>query len=461
VAVGGAAISRRTLEAAAEVGLPVYEGYGLSECASVVALNRPSAKRLGSVGRPLPHVQINLAQDGEILVQGLQWPGYLGEPARTPIESIATGDIGHLDADGYLYVTGRKKDVFITSFGRNISPEWIEKELVAQAPIAQAALFGDGLPFNSAVIVPCPGTAASAVDDALAAVNLQLPDYARVRSWVPARNAFSLGNGMLTANGRLRRAPIRDAHLDLLAAVYRDSSRSSAAIGNDAFRPTLERQMDFYTELQEATSFERTSLQSLPIVAAALAGNVTREQYLAFLERAFHHVKHTPSLLMACGARLPLEKDWLRAALAHYIGEEVGHHDWILNDIEAAGGDAAAVRTSEPNFETEQMVAYAYDTIARGNPVGFLGMVYVLEGTSVALAQRVAESLQRGFGLPAAAFSYLTSHGALDTEHIGHFARIVNRLDMADDRACLRQCAKNFFRLYADVLVSIDAAAIA
>src|SRR5579871_1076100 len=213
--------------------------------------------------------------------------------------------------------------------------------------------------------------------------------------------------------------------------------------------------MDFYTELQDVTAAERARLQSLPIVAAALAGNVTREQYLSFLERAFHHVKHTPSLLMACGARLPAERDWLRAALAHYIGEEVGHHEWILDDIAAAGGDADAVRLSAPNFETELMVAYAFDTIARGNPVGLFGMVYVLEGTSVALAQRVAQSLAQTFGLAPDAFSYLNSHGALDRDHVEHFASVVNRLDDPDDRACVRKCARDFFRLYGDVLRSV------
>ena len=207
--------------------------------------------------------------------------------------------------------------------------------------------------------------------------------------------------------------------------------------------------------LQNETAREREKMLAVPIVAAALSGNVTRTQYLQFLQRAYHHVKHTPSLLMACGSRLSVERDWLRAALAHYIGEEVGHHEWILNDIAAAGGDADAVRASEPNFETELLVAYAYDTIARGNPLGFLGMVYVLEGTSVALASKLAGILQRTFGLPAGAFSYLTSHGALDVDHIAHFARLVNRLDDPADGACVMRSAAKFFRLHGNVLRSI------
>jgi pyrroloquinoline quinone (PQQ) biosynthesis protein C len=213
--------------------------------------------------------------------------------------------------------------------------------------------------------------------------------------------------------------------------------------------------MDFYTTLQTHTVRERAAMLAAPIVAAALSGNVTRAQYLQFLQCAYHHVKHTPSLLMACGSRLPVERDWLRAALAHYIGEEVGHHEWILNDVAAAGGDAGAVRASEPNFETELLVAYAYDTIARGNPLGFLGMVYVLEGTSVALASKLSGVLQRALGLPASAFSYLSSHGELDIDHIAHFARLVNRLDDPADRACVTKSAGDFFRLYGNVLRSI------
>ena len=219
--------------------------------------------------------------------------------------------------------------------------------------------------------------------------------------------------------------------------------------------------MQFFTFLQEKTALERSKLQSLPIVHAALAGTVSREQYLDFLQRAYHHVRHTPSLLMACGARIPVEQDWLRAALAHYIAEEVGHHEWILNDVVAAGGDADRVRKSRPDFATDTMITFAYDTVLRRNPVGFFGMVYVLEGTSVQLASRVATSVQRSLGLPREAFTYLNSHGNLDQQHIGDFERLVNRLETDDDRRAVLESAKVFFRLYANVLrdVGIEEAA--
>jgi pyrroloquinoline quinone (PQQ) biosynthesis protein C len=213
--------------------------------------------------------------------------------------------------------------------------------------------------------------------------------------------------------------------------------------------------MTFFEHLQRSTASESARLIDSAIVADALSGNVTREQYIEFLTRAFHHVRHTPSLLMACGGRLDDEREWLRAEVAEYAREEIGHHEWILNDIAAAGGDAAASRASAPEFHTELLVAYAYDTIMRRNPVGIFGMVYVLEGTSVRLACDVADSIQSALGLPASAFTYLNSHGALDVEHMGHFEKLVNRLDKTD-RDCVEHCAKACFRLYTNVLTGIE-----
>jgi pyrroloquinoline quinone (PQQ) biosynthesis protein C len=214
--------------------------------------------------------------------------------------------------------------------------------------------------------------------------------------------------------------------------------------------------MSFYAELQRATAADQAHLQAIPIIDAAMRGQVTREQYVAFLTQAYHHVKHTVPLLMACGARLGSEQEWLRTAIAHYIEEEVGHQEWILNDIQACGGDSEAVRHGEPATATELMVAYAYDTIARVNPVGFLGMVFVLEGTSTQLATQAAARLQSTLALPKQAFTYLASHGALDLEHMHFFSELVNRLESAADRQCIIQRAKMFFRLYGDIFRSLQ-----
>ena len=208
--------------------------------------------------------------------------------------------------------------------------------------------------------------------------------------------------------------------------------------------------MSFYEQLAVETRTEREYLLSSPIVGACLRGEVSLESYLAFLGQAFHHVRHTTPLLMSLGGRLPERLAWLRRPVAEYIEEEIGHEEWILNDIAAAGGDADAVRQSRPDLPAEVMVAYAYDLISRGNPAGFFGMVFVLEGTSVALALTAADQIQRALALPDAAFSYLRSHGTLDQEHTQHLAQLLDKMT-PEDQADVVHAARVFFKLYADI----------
>ncbi|WJI14996.1 iron-containing redox enzyme family protein [Pseudoxanthomonas winnipegensis] len=209
--------------------------------------------------------------------------------------------------------------------------------------------------------------------------------------------------------------------------------------------------MRFHDTLIQQTQAERAGLLSIPIIQSALAGQIAREDYVAFLGQAYHHVRHTVPLLMACGARLPARLEWLRTAIGEYIEEEMGHQEWVLDDIAACGADRAAAAASSPSLATELMVAYAYDTIARGNPVGFFGMVMVLEGTSVALATRAATTIEATLGLPRNAFSYLLSHGDLDVEHVGFFEGLMNRLDDAGDQAAVVHAARRFYVLYGDI----------
>ncbi len=213
--------------------------------------------------------------------------------------------------------------------------------------------------------------------------------------------------------------------------------------------------MDFFTRLQERTAEEREYLRTAPIFDVALQGRLSLNGYLAFLGQAYHHVKHTVPLLMACGARLPERLEWLREAIAEYIEEEYGHQEWILNDIRACGGDAEAVRRATPNLPTELMVSYVYDRIARHNPVSFFGMVNVLEGTSVSVATLAAQKIRESLGLPAEAFSYLTSHGSLDIEHIEFFKNLMNRLDAAEDQEAVVHTARVIYRLYGDMFRSV------
>lgn len=209
--------------------------------------------------------------------------------------------------------------------------------------------------------------------------------------------------------------------------------------------------MTFYTQLQSATEAERQALFAIPVIQDALQGQVVTAQYIAFLSQAYHHVKHTVPLLMACGSRLDSRHEWLREAVAEYISEEVGHQEWILSDIAACGGDPDLVRHAQPHASTELMVAYAYHEIDRGNPVSFFGMVHVLEGTSTALATHAADTMRTALSLPPEAFSYLSSHGNLDLEHVAFFERLMNRLDDTADQQAVIHMARMMYLLYGNV----------
>ena len=229
VAVGGAPVAMRLLQRAETLGIPIFEGYGLSECTSVVALNTESERCVGSVGKPLAHAQVRFAEDGEILVAGATLLGYTGEALVQPGEFWPTGDIGHLDEQGFLHLTGRKKNIFITSFGRNVSPEWVERELTLHPAIAQAAVFGEARPWNVAVIVPRGNTpeAIDAVYHAVAEANSVLPDYAQVKCWLPAQAPFLPQNGQLTANGRLKHGEIWRLYQTSIEQLYKEKSDGS------------------------------------------------------------------------------------------------------------------------------------------------------------------------------------------------------------------------------------------
>ncbi|EJM18029.1 putative transcription activator [Pseudomonas sp. GM21] len=209
--------------------------------------------------------------------------------------------------------------------------------------------------------------------------------------------------------------------------------------------------MSFFDRLQAATQQERHALFNLPIILDALEGKVSLESYRAFLAQAYYHVRHTVPLMMACGARLPVRLEWLREAVCEYIEDEYGHEQWVLNDIEACGGDKDAVRNGRPCMAIELMVSFLYDLIARDNPVGLFGMVNVLEGTSVALATHAAGSIRERLDLPESAFSYLSSHGSLDIEHMQTYRRLMNALDDPADQAAVIHASKVVYALYTDM----------
>ena len=211
----------------------------------------------------------------------------------------------------------------------------------------------------------------------------------------------------------------------------------------------------FYDILKQETAHEQDQLVRSEIITRCMARNVTLDEYIAYLTQAYHHVKFTVPLLMAVGARLPESREWLRVAVAEYIEEEIGHQEWILNDIAACGGDKDAVRRSQPAMQTELMIAYAWDMVMRRDPIGFFGMVHVLEGTSVNLADHAADQIKAALNLPERAFSYLRSHGSIDQSHIQHLESLVNRFTDPDDQALLLHSTKMFYRLYKGVFDSV------
>ena len=214
--------------------------------------------------------------------------------------------------------------------------------------------------------------------------------------------------------------------------------------------------MAFYDDLIIATETERNTLLSLPLITQGASGQISLTTYVAFLTEAYHHVKHTVPLLMACGGCLSEQYEWLRVSIGDYIAEEMGHQEWVLNDIAGCGMDADAVRDGKPSLATELMVAYAYDMIHRVNPIGFFGMVLVLEGTSTAVATAAGQNLMQSLNLTPKSFTYLLSHGALDVGHTDFYAGIVNQISDKNDQDCLIRSAKLFYQLYGNIFKEIE-----
>ncbi|MGY0218361.1 AMP-binding protein [Endozoicomonadaceae bacterium StTr2] len=225
IAVGGGRVSPELLQRATALGLPVYEGYGLSECGSVVSLNTPAARRAGSTGQPLPHCRIEI-DNGEVVVKGAAFLGYLGATGSSD-DTVHTGDIGHLDKGNFLHITGRRKNLLISSFGRNISPEWPESELLQTGLFSHCVVVGDAKPFCVALCQLQSGVSNEAVDNTMARINRELPDYARIKQWAPLpENHLALG--AWTANGRPRREVINQICKQQIEQLYTELKECEA-----------------------------------------------------------------------------------------------------------------------------------------------------------------------------------------------------------------------------------------
>jgi len=222
VALGGAKTPRLLIEKAKNYGLPIYEGYGLSECSSVVSLNLPNAYKVGSVGKPLRNRKIRIAEDHEIEIHMSNKVYYLGEVSDADLW-FKTGDIGHIDEEGFLFIDGRKKNLIITSYGRNISPEWPESLLMEQDLYKQVMVIGDAQPYLLALIFPSFDISQASIESSIRSVNKALPSYASILNYIVLDQPFSFSNGQLTENGRLKRDVIESYYQKEINTLYESS----------------------------------------------------------------------------------------------------------------------------------------------------------------------------------------------------------------------------------------------
>jgi long-chain acyl-CoA synthetase len=251
---GGGPLSRELAEFFWAVGVPVYQGYGLTETSPVVSANYPSANKVGTVGQPIAHIGVRIAEDGEIFVHGpCIMKGYYQQPeeTRAVISAdgwLATGDIGVFDADGYLYVTDRKKDLFKTAAGKFVAPQPIENQLKTSPLILNAVLVGDKHKFISALIVPNFANVEAAAraqgktfasHEQLAAdpwvheligrevehVNAKLAQYETIKRFALLDHDFTFDGGQLTYTLKLKRRVIDEKYAKVIEGLYAEVQR--------------------------------------------------------------------------------------------------------------------------------------------------------------------------------------------------------------------------------------------
>jgi len=231
---GGAPLSRDIAEFFHAIDILVLEGYGLSEVTTAATVNRPSAFKFGTVGRPLPGVELRLADDGEILIRSnTVFAGYYhdDEATRATIDDegfVHTGDVGHIDEDGVLVITDRKKDIIVTAGGKNVAPQNLENELKAHKVISQALVVGDRKPYIAALVTldeeatngMSEDAAQSAVQEAVDAVNAERSRYEQIKRFTIVPREFSVEHDEVTPTLKLKRNVIIDHFADEVAGLY-------------------------------------------------------------------------------------------------------------------------------------------------------------------------------------------------------------------------------------------------
>jgi long-chain acyl-CoA synthetase len=231
---GGAPLSREVAEFFHALDILIIEGYGLSECTTAATVNRREAFKFGSVGLPLPGVELRTAEDGEILIRSdTIFAGYHNDEAATRevLDGdgwLHTGDVGHIDEDGFLFVTDRKKDIIVTAGGKNIAPQNLENDLKAAKPISQALILGDRRPYIAALITVDPEATAgmtdaareAAVQDAVDDVNRDRSRYEQIKRFAILPRDFSIEEDELTPTLKLKRKVVLDHFAAEVASLY-------------------------------------------------------------------------------------------------------------------------------------------------------------------------------------------------------------------------------------------------
>lgn len=228
---GGAALPDHLFDFFQENGVPLLQGYGLTESSPVITVNSEQVYRRGAVGKPIPDVEIAIADDGEVLSRGPHiMVGYWQKPDATDEVVrdgwLHTGDLGRIDDDGFLYITGRKKELIVTAAGKNIAPVLIESLLTEDPAIAQALVIGDDRSFLTALIVPDLGaigeseSAEAVVESAIANRLSSVSHHEQVRKFTLIETPFSIERGEMTPKLSLRRKVIEEHYSAEIAAMY-------------------------------------------------------------------------------------------------------------------------------------------------------------------------------------------------------------------------------------------------
>jgi len=227
---GGAPLAREIAEFFHAIDILILEGYGLSEVTTAATVNRPEAFRFGTVGKPLPGVEIRIADDGEILLRSnTVFAGYYHDPEATSevLDDegfVHTGDVGHLDEDGFLVITDRKKDIIVTAGGKNVAPQNLENELKAHKIVSQAVVVGDRKPYIVALITLDPEVASddpqAEVQRAVDAVNADRSRFEQIKRFAILPREFTLEDDEITPTLKLRRKVVLDHFADDVAGLY-------------------------------------------------------------------------------------------------------------------------------------------------------------------------------------------------------------------------------------------------